>query len=138
MSQARQPRRRDRKESIMNSLLWICQSILAAVFVGSGALKATQSKARMLETGQTGVRDYPLAFIRFIAICELLGAIGLIAPRAAGIAPALTPIAAIGLGVIMIGAARAHARLHEPRNVAVNLVFLALCVLVAIGRFAGH
>jgi hypothetical protein len=36
----------------------------------------------------------------------------------------------------MVGAARAHARLHEPRNVAVNLVLLALCLFVAIGRLA--
>ena len=43
---------------------------------------------------------------------------------------------AVGLGIIMIGAARAHARLHEPKNVATNLVLLALCLFVAIGRLA--
>lgn len=121
----------------MNSLLWTLQAMLAAVFVSSGALKATQSKPRLLATGQTGVRDYPIGFIRVIAISEVLGAIGLIAPRATGVLPLLTPLAAVGLGIIMIGAARAHARLHEPRNVAVNLVLLAMCITVAAGRFAG-
>lgn len=121
----------------MNSLLWILQAILAAVFASSGALKATQSKPRLLATGQTGVRDYPIGFIRCIAISEVLGAIGLIAPRATGVLPLLTPLAAVGLGIIMIGAARAHARLHEPRNVAVNLALLAMCIVVAAGRFAG-
>jgi hypothetical protein len=90
----------------------------------------------MLASGQTGVRDYPLGFIRFIATCELLGAIGLIVPGAVHILPVLTPIAAIALAIIMVGAARAHARLHEPKNVAANLVLLALCAFVAVGRLA--
>src|SRR4051794_15578662 len=99
----------------MNALLWTLQALVAAVFVSSGTIKGTQSKPRLLASGQTGVRDYSIGFIRFIAGCEVLGAIGLIAPRATGILPVLTPLAAIGLGIIMIGAARAHARLHEPR-----------------------
>jgi uncharacterized membrane protein YphA (DoxX/SURF4 family) len=121
----------------MNTLLWILQALVAAVFVSSGTIKGTQSKPRLLASGQTGVRDYPIGFIRFIAGCEVLGAVGLIAPTATGILPVLTPLAAIGLGIIMIGAARAHARLHEPRNIATNLVLLALCAIIAIGRLAG-
>jgi uncharacterized membrane protein YphA (DoxX/SURF4 family) len=121
----------------MNTLLWISQAILATVFLFSGSQKISQSKARMIETGQTGVRDYPIGFIRFIALCELLGALGLILPRALSTLPILTPIAAIGFAVIMLGAARAHTRLHEPRNVALNLALLALCAFVAIGRLAG-
>jgi uncharacterized membrane protein YphA (DoxX/SURF4 family) len=122
------------KEIVMNTLLWICQILLAIVYVVSGAQKSTQSKDRMIATGQTGVRDYPIGFIRFIATCELLGAMGLVLPRAVGILPILTPLAAIGLGIIMIGAARAHARLHEPRNVAINLVLLTVLAFVVIGR----
>jgi uncharacterized membrane protein YphA (DoxX/SURF4 family) len=118
----------------MNTALWICQGLLAAVFLSSGFLKGTQTKERILATGQTGVRDYPLGFIRVIASAELLGAVGLIVPWATQIAPALTPLAACGLGIIMIGAARAHWRLREPRNVATNLVLLSLCVFVALGR----
>ena len=118
----------------MNSVMWLAQGLLALVFAFSGAVKGTQSKERLLATGQTGVRDYPIGFIRFIAACELLGAVGLILPWATGIAPVLTSLAALGLGIIMIGAARAHARLHEPRNVAANLVLLSLCVLVLLGR----
>jgi uncharacterized membrane protein YphA (DoxX/SURF4 family) len=118
----------------MNIVLWICQGLLAIVFSTSGLLKATQSKPRMLATGQTGVRDYPLGFIRFIATAELLGAIGLIVPGLIHLWPGLTPLAAFGLGIIMIGAARAHWRLHEPRNVATNVVLLCLAWFVAIGR----
>ena len=118
----------------MNTVLWICQGILAAVFLLSGLQKGFQTKERMLATGQTGVRAYSLPFIRFIATMELLGAVGLIVPWATRIAPFLTPLAAAGLSIIMLGAARAHTRLHEPKNVATNIALLALCVLVVIGR----
>jgi hypothetical protein len=79
----------------MNTLLWTFQIVLALVFAGSGTAKSTMSKPRLLETGQTGVRDYPLPFIRFIAVCELLGAVGLVVPWALHLVPRLTPIAAI-------------------------------------------
>jgi hypothetical protein len=59
----------------------IIQGILAAVFLTSGWTRSTLVKARILETGQAGGRDYPLGLIRFIAACELLGAVGLLLPR---------------------------------------------------------
>ena len=119
----------------MNFMLWICQLSLGLLFTLSGTRKSVQSKARMIETGQTGVRAYSLPFIRFIAAAELLGEIGLIVPWSIGILSVLTPLASIGLAVIMVGAARAHARQHERRNVAANAVVLSLCLFVAIGRF---
>jgi DoxX-like family len=120
----------------MNTFLWICQALLALAFLGSGFLKSTMSKERMLASGQTGVGPYSIRFIRFIAACELFGVAGLVLPQATGIATVLTPLAAVGLGIIMIGAAVTHARLHEPRNVTTNLVLLVLCLVVAIGRLA--
>ena len=66
---------------------------------------------------------------------------GLILPRLTWIAPALTGWAAIGLAVVMVGAMAGHWRLavteHRPaeyRNVAANVVILAVCVFVAAGR----
>jgi hypothetical protein len=121
----------------MNAALWAGQIVLAVVFTFSGALKLVMSKERMLATGQTGVRDYSLPAIRMIAACELAGAAGLILPELIGRAFVLTPLAAIGLALVMIGAAVAHTRLSEPRNVAVNAVLFAICVFVAVGRLRG-
>jgi uncharacterized membrane protein YphA (DoxX/SURF4 family) len=120
----------------MNLALWICQGVLAAVFLVSGTLKSSQSKERMLATGQTGVVFFPLPVIRVVAALELAAVAGLVLPGLTGVAPGLTPAAAIGLGVVMVGAAASHTRLKEPRAVAVNLVLLALCVFVAWGRLA--
>jgi hypothetical protein len=118
----------------MNKLLWVAQCLVAMVFFLSGMFKATMSKARMAATGQTGVARYPLPFIRFIAVCEILGAIGIILPIDLQIAPSLTPMAAIGLAIIMIGAAATHWKLKELRNVATNMILLLLCLFVAWGR----
>jgi hypothetical protein len=120
----------------MNITLWILQVLLAVVFLGSGAAKSTMSKPRLLATGQTGVAPFPVPVIRVVAVCELLAVAGLILPWATGIAAVLTPLAAVGLCAVMVGAAWSHASLHEPRNVAVNVVLFALALTVAIGRFA--
>jgi uncharacterized membrane protein YphA (DoxX/SURF4 family) len=120
----------------VNIALWIGQGLLSLLFAWSGVQKGTRSKASLVASGQTGVQEYPMPFVRFIAFMELLAAVGLVVPWATGILPILTPLAAAGLGIIMLGAARAHARLHEPRNVAANFLILAVCLFVTIGRTA--
>ena len=127
----------------MNTALWIVQGMLAVIFTTSGILKATQPMPTLVATGQTGVKFYPMPFIRFIAVCELLGATGVIVPWLTGIAPILTPIAALALVVIMIGAAASHSRIaHDERsrrrkellNVVTNIMIISACVFVAAGR----
>ena len=130
----------------MNVVLWIAQILLAAVFLLSGALKVSMPKDRLIASGQTGVAPFPPAVIKVTAVCELFAVAGLILPRATGIAPVLTPLAACGLAIVMLGAVTSHTsllladRAHgrgsaEARNVVVNLVLLALCLFVAAGRF---
>lgn len=121
----------------MNVVLWVGQVALAAIFALSGTLKSVQSKERMLASGQTGVREFPLPAIRLVAASELLAVVGLLVPQATGIAPVLTPLAALGLAVVMVGAATAHTRLGEARTAAVNVAILLVCVGVAAGRLAG-
>ena len=70
-------------------------------------------------------------FIRFIGVCECLGAVGLIVPQLTGILPRLTPIAAMCLLVIMIGAVTITL-MTQPASLAI-LPFVAgllLCVVV--------
>lgn len=118
----------------MDVLAWICQGLLAAVFLGSGVAKSTMSRERLQETGQTGAAVFPIPVVRFTAAMELLAAVGLVLPWATGIARGLTPAAAAGLIVIMVVAAITHWRLGEPRNVVGNAVLLGLCVVVVAVR----
>lgn len=118
----------------MNVALWSAQIILAAVFAASGTAKSTMPRQRLIETGQTGVALFPMPVVRFAAVMELLAAAGLILPGLADTAEFLTPLAAAGLCVVMIGAAWSHTRLHEARNVTINAFLFALALFVTVGR----
>lgn len=119
----------------MNVVVWIVQGLLAVTFAGSGVAKSVMSKERMIGTGQTGVAPFPLPVIRIVAALEVVGAVGLIVPWATRIAPVLTPIAAAGLGVFMVGAAVSHWSLGEYKQVfGVNLVLFALLMLACVAR----
>lgn len=121
----------------MNIALWAAQLTLAAVFAVSGTAKLTMARERLLATGQTGVAMFPMPVVRFTAAMELLAAVALVAPQVTGIGRALTPLAAAGLCVVMVGAAWAHSRLREPWSVAVNAALFGLAVFVMFGRLIG-
>jgi uncharacterized membrane protein YphA (DoxX/SURF4 family) len=81
------------------ALLWIVQVLVAAVFLFAAYAKLTMPAAQMAK-----MSPLPVPFLRFIAVCELAGALGLILPGLLHIHEELTPLAAAGLVVIMIGA----------------------------------
>jgi uncharacterized membrane protein YphA (DoxX/SURF4 family) len=83
----------------MPYVLWSAQALLAATFLFAGVMKFVMSAEDM-----TKDIDLPIAFLRFIGACEILGAFGLILPGLLNIRRSLTPIAAGGLVIIMIGA----------------------------------
>ncbi|MQA97359.1 MAG: DoxX family protein [Streptosporangiales bacterium] len=129
----------------MNIALWAAQILLAGLFLISGSLKISWPKKRLIDSGQTGVAPFPTPVIRLTAACELLAVAGLILPWATGVAPWLTPAAAAGLCVVMIGALSSHTMLlvrdraagrgnREAVNVGANIVVLAALIFVLVGR----
>lgn len=121
----------------MNVALWIIQIVLAAAFLIAGTTKVLTPKEKLRER-MAWVDDFSQTSVRLIGTAEILGALGLILPAATGIAPILTPIAAVGLIIIMIGAAITHVRRQEPAIVPVNVVLLVLAAIVAWGRFGPY
>ena len=122
----------------MNLALWIVAIVLAASFAGSGLLKLFVPKDKLVKFGQGWAQDFSQNNIRLIGFIEVLGAAGLILPAVTHIAPILVPLAAIGLVLVMVGAAIVHARRHEAMNIAVNVVLLALAAFLALGRFGPY
>jgi uncharacterized membrane protein YphA (DoxX/SURF4 family) len=118
-----------------DGVLWVCQSLLALVFTFSGVVKATQPVPRIVAMGQTGVDGLRPALVHFIGVAELCGVLGLLLPGPLGIVPVLTPIAAACLGLIMVLAAPIHVRRREYWTAVGNLVLLAVCAAVAVGRW---
>jgi len=118
----------------MNIILWTLQLLLALVYAYSGATKASQPVPRLVALGQTGVEHMPIGLIRFVGVAELLGAAGLILPWASRRAPALTPVAAMGLAIIMLLAIGVHLERREYRTVVANTLLCGCCLVVASAR----
>jgi uncharacterized membrane protein YphA (DoxX/SURF4 family) len=118
----------------MGIALWTVQVLLAAAFLMSGATKLSQPKEK-LRKNMAWVEDFSQRALRFIGALEVLGAIGLVLPALTGIVPWLTPLAALGLVLTMIGAALTHLRRAEYGPIVVTGVPLILAAFVAYGRF---
>lgn len=114
----------------MNRALWIAQILLALLFLMNGVMKLTMP-AELL----TGQFPFPLLFVRFIGVCEFLGALGMVLPGLARIRPGLTPLAAAGLVIIMIGATVSTLLLMDPAVALMPLVVGLLAAFVAWGRW---
>jgi hypothetical protein len=83
----------------MTYVLWVVQGLLAALFLWAGGVKLVLPLDQL-----EGPVPLPGVFLRFIGVAEVLGAIGLILPGLLRTLPGLTPLAAAGLVIIMIGA----------------------------------
>ena len=121
----------------MNIALWIVQGLLAFVYLVAGGLKLVRSREQLVATGRLDwMKDNSDAVVRAVGAIEVLGALGVILPAATGIVPILTPIAAVGLVIVQIGALRVHLTRNERQPLPANVILLLLAAFVAIGRFA--
>ena len=114
----------------MNILLWIIQVLLALLFLFGGVVKLMMPVEEMVK--QTGM---PGLFLRFIGVCEVLGALGLILPGLLRTRPGLTPLAAVGLVIIMIGATILTLKTSSLAMALMPLVTGLLAAFVAYGRW---
>ena len=84
--------------------LWVAQVLLLLAFLFFGGMKLVTPAEQLLKYDPN--QSIPLT--RFIGVCEVLGALGMILPAATRIRPGLTPLAALGLFTIMVLAAGVH------------------------------
>ena len=113
----------------MKYALWVVQVLLALAFVSAGAIKLISPDEVL-----TAWYPFPAAFIRFIGVCELLGAVGLILPGLLRIRQGLTPLAAAGLAIIMAGAVATTLAIGGGMAALMPLALGLLAVFVAVGR----
>lgn len=119
----------------MNVLLWIIQILLALLFLFAGGTKLVFSAETLQEMGSPNQVLLPAWFLKFIGVAELLGGLGLLLPGLVGRQKYLTPLAALGLSIIMIGAVVVTI-MGDGFAMAISpLIVGLLCVLVAYGRW---
>ena len=114
----------------MTVALWIVQGLLAALFLFAGGMKLVLPLEQMKDPV-----ELPGAFLRFIGVAEVLGALGLVLPGLLRIRPGLTPLAAAGLVIIMIGATVLTLALGQVGPALISLVVGCLAAFVAYGRW---
>lgn len=120
----------------MDAALWIVHILLAAIFLVTGTMKLTQPRLELAAGPMRWAADVSDRQFRTIGLLEVLGALGLILPGALGVAPALVPLAAIGLALTMVGAIVTHVRLGETDRLVVPITVLELALFVAIASLA--
>ena len=114
----------------MNYVLWIVQGLLALIFLFTGGMKLVLPIEDLMKQ-----MPLPGWFVRFIAVCEVLGALGLILPGLLRILPGLTPLAAAGLAIIMIGATVVTLMTGDITTALIPLIVGILAAFVAYGRW---
>ena len=121
----------------MNEVLWILTILLAVTYAATGAAKLAAPRERLLAApGMGWVATVPMSGVRTIALLEIAGAIGLVVPWATGILRLLTPLAALGLAGVQVGAIATHVRRGESEHLVLNVVLLVVAAVVAVGRLA--
>lgn len=116
----------------MNTALWIIQALLALLFLFAGGMKLVMPSEELI---QQMPLPLPGWFMRFIGVVEILGGIGLIVPWLTGIRPGLTPLAAAGLVLLMIGATVYGVVAGDAVSALMPLVVGILAAFVAYGRW---
>ncbi len=117
--------------NMSNLVLWGVQGFLALFFLAAGAPKLI---GRGLERW-TGFSEPPRPMVVFIGVTEVLGAAGLVLPMATGTLPWLTPLAAVGLALIVLMATGFHLRADERINALETGLWASIAAVIAIGRW---
>jgi uncharacterized membrane protein YphA (DoxX/SURF4 family) len=116
----------------MNIALWIVQVLLAGLFLFAGGLKLVIPTEEMMKQMPLPLPGW---FLLFTGVVELLGAIGLIVPWLLGIRPRLTPLAAAGLVIVMIGATIYTVAAGDIATALMPMAVGLLAAFVAYGRW---
>jgi hypothetical protein len=70
-----------------------------------------------------------------VGVAEIAGGLGLILPAITGVQPGLVSWAALGLAVVMVGAAIWHAGRGETTQIGLNVVNAVILLFIAYGRW---
>jgi hypothetical protein len=120
----------------MNLALWIVAGLLAAILLVSTAkMFVPREKIASMSAASEWVLDFSPAALRVIGTLEILAAAGLILPAVLDIAPVVVPVTATCVALLFTGAVIMRLRRGERATIVPDLIYLAMAIFVAWGRF---
>jgi uncharacterized membrane protein YphA (DoxX/SURF4 family) len=116
----------------VNVALWVLQILIGLVFLFAGGVKLVGPLDQFMKAMPAWISP---GFLRFVGVCEVAGGLGLILPRLLRVKPGLTPLAAVGLIGIMIGAVVVTATGASPAQAAMPVIVGLMLAFIAYGRW---
>ena len=122
----------------MNTTITVIQ-VLLTIFAGAaGMLRLATPYATLAKLPAQGwAYDFKPWHVKLIGTLEVFAAVGIISSLLLGSATMLTPLAAVGLALVMAGAMATHLRREEYVNAVGNLVWLGLALFFAYSKLVG-
>ena len=117
----------------MNILLWVLQVLLGISFFVPGIVHFIVPPG--LPAPMAWMYELSPGLHYFSGMAEILAGLGLILPGITRIQTRLTPLAALGLVFVMVGAAIWHVMRGEFENIVMNIILMGLAAFVAYGRW---
>jgi hypothetical protein len=122
----------------MDTVITVMQVLLTLLFTSGGLFKLVLPYARFVKIpGQAWANDFKPEHIRLIGVLELGAAVGIVVPLFLHSLTMLTPLAVVGMALVMAGAMATHLRRSEYPNMVGNLIWLGFALFVAYGKLVG-
>lgn len=119
----------------MDTVISVIQVVIALAFTVGGLVRLVLPYERYTKIhGQGWANDFQPEHIRLIGFLEMVAGVGIIIPMFLGSLEMLTPLAAVGIALVMSGAMATHLRRLEYRKLGFNMMWLSLALLVAYDR----
>lgn len=115
--------------------MWVIAIVLSVVFSVAGMIQLLFSKEQLVTAGLGSTEAFSAKTVKIVGALEIVAAIGLLLPPLLDVLPAIVPLSASGLALLMVCAAVVHARRREFGLILLNITLLVLAVIVAVGRF---
>lgn len=117
----------------MNTALWVIQGILATIFTASGLIILLNKEKLKLRL--SWLNEYSSGMVLFICLSKIIGAMGLVLPMYFNFLPILTPIASLGIAIIMVLASKYHIQKKETKDIPATVISFVLAIFIAYNRF---
>jgi hypothetical protein len=119
----------EKKNSILNIILWLAQGLLALTLVWTAVMKLFNPN----DLPWLWIKENP-SLVKVTGILDMLAGVGVVLPALLRIQAKLTIYAAYGIVALMIGAIVFHISRGEVSQIGFNIFVVFIALFIAWGR----